>query len=358
MRPRRGRRRSCGIARSDDGSSGSVRASGSWRVDRRGRGTAVRHRSPQVRRAHARRALPGEGRRAPAGLADGAGPLGIVEQAGDGAADSERRRSRGSTSRPASGRHRAPRRVDAAPTSLHRSRRCRRRRDDRGALGHGLEHRQAEAFAHGSGSRTPRRRRTTRPRSAAGRTRRDAPDPPGAAASSRASSSFQPSGPPSTRSTSVAPEALRRPRAARAGSCGARWCRSRARTGESRPCSVPAAAGAPASPAGRARRRSPTAPVAAGDASKPWCDAVRASSPRDGHTTTSASRLGQLDRPVEEPDPVRRERASGSCTKARSWTVTTRGADFGGMAMPVTWITSTGPVARSTFGRRNRCHDS
>ena len=48
----------------------------------------------------------------------------------------------------------------------------------------------------------------------------------------------------------------------------------------------------------------------------------------------------------------------GSRRNARSWTVTTRGAAVGQGTSPVAWVTSTGPVARSTVGRRARSHDS
>ncbi len=44
--------------------------------------------------------------------------------------------------------------------------------------------------------------------------------------------------------------------------------------------------------------------------------------------------------------------------KLRSLTVTTSGADAGGIAIPVTHTRSTRPVARCTAGQRRRCHDS
>ena len=55
----------------------------------------------------------------------------------------------------------------------------------------------------------------------------------------------------------------------------------------------------------------------------------------------------------------RRVKCSGRCRKARSLTVTTRAAGpGGGTAPPVAWTTSTGPVKRTTEGRRRQCQRS
>ena len=117
----------------------------------------------------------------------------------------------------------------------------------------------------------------------------------------------------------------------------------RART----PATAEASAGCGSMPHGTRRRRAGSKPLRA-QSSRVACD---------GHITRVASRRASSMARRKKLTP-RRVNCSGLRRNARSWTVTTSGADGGGTAMPVAWITSTGPVARSTAGRRNQCHDS
>jgi hypothetical protein len=76
----------------------------------------------------------------------------------------------------------------------------------------------------------------------------------------------------------------------------------------------------------------------------------------DVTTSVAASRItSRLRRITRTPCRVNFE---GSWRKATSWIVTTSGAAVGHGTSPVAWATSTGPVARSTVGRRARSHDS
>ncbi len=86
-------------------------------------------------------------------------------------------------------------------------------------------------------------------------------------------------------------------------------------------------------------------------------EAVRSRSPRAWPATGTARgrRRGSCSsRARSKKRTPLRVNVRGSRRNARSWTVTTSGADRGGMAMPVAWTTSTGPVARSTAGRRSQ----
>ena len=173
-----------------------------------------------------------------------------------------------------------------------------RRGDHRRALGHGLEHRQAEALPQareaehgGAGVERPQ---------VVGGDEADGADPVAERAPVGAEVLV-----PALRARR-APGRRRRGRGARtrveqrrAGSCGARWCRPRARSGRR-------------GRSGPARRRPPSASAGCGvdaprhEAEAGGVEAVARRSRRavacDGHSTRSASRAGQLDGPAEEAD--------------------------------------------------------
>ena len=123
--------------------------------------------------------------------------------------------------------------------------------------------------------------------------------------------------------------AARRRRAAWAGSCGARWCRSRARSG--RRCRTGPAPRRPprrrpartSMPHGTSRRRAGSKPLRA-QSSSVACD---------GHITRVASRRASSIARRKKLTP-RRVNWPGLRRKARSWTVTTSGADGGGHGHP------------------------
>ena len=235
--------------------------------------------------------------------------------------------------------------TSSAAVAGHLGRGGRARRDDHRALGHGLEHGEAEPLAQA-------RVADDRGRSVEGVEVGTGHEPEAAGARVGQGRPSRPA--PRARARRRRHRGERTPRAAAGGSCGARPCRRRARTVRSSPyCARTRATsdvghgdgvGAP-----RARRAGAAASIPASRQS------ARVAS--DGQRTMAASSRDQGEEPLEHGD-ARRVKCAGLVQEVEV-------VDGGhpGRARrrrrrcPVAWTTSTGPVARSTRGRRRRCHD-
>ena len=218
------------------------------------------------------------------------------------------------------------------------------RGDDGGALDHRLEHREPEALAEARVADDRRRRRTARRA------------PPWAR--SRCVGRCRPAGPPS-RWSPPGPGPRRRGRGdSKASTSRARFLRgstvpANRTNGRLRPCRRRTAStawggtGAALVAQGTTRTRSGSMPASS--------QSARVAS--DGHTTKAASPRTRARNRVNTDTP-RGVKWPGSCRKWRSWTVATQGARDAEATWAVACTTSTGPVARSTTGRRSRCQAS